>query len=479
MLVVHRDADGELEIAVTGPVLVDSDEQARGGARPARRPAPCSTAPSSRCPTLPVAAGRPLRRGARAPIRTSTATPSTTCGRTRRSTSCCRACAGSPRRLPEAPSHMLWMNWVPADPGRSDRRARTWPTASRTTPTSRSTASGRTRRRTRRTSPGSTDRMREMEHLATGIQLADENLGQRPARFVSDANLRRLDQIRARVRPRRSLSSVDGPARDRAAMSDRRSTAYLARPVEPPQRRRCWRRSSRARSSRPTRSRAADLDRLLDPAPLAVETGWCTLPDGVGYVAVRTPMPGVSGEMVDWWFDWHPRDAAALPDLASDRPSGQLGRAAGAGGGQRPTGARCTTPSRTSAPERSMHGSLPRADASWGSRPTRSTTPTVATIVCGYVGRRPAPRAPLADGPRVPRRRRRRRAAQPLLARRGAAPLPARRRSRHPAAWALNNRVVRRLALPPDLPRALARHCAEEYANLAVLLPELHARFGP
>ena len=52
----------------------------------------------------------------------------------------------------------------------------------------------------------------------------------------------------------------------------------------------------------------ADLDRLLDPAPLPLETGWCILPDGVRYVAVRTPMPAVSAEMVEWWFDWHARD---------------------------------------------------------------------------------------------------------------------------------------------------------------------------
>jgi len=43
--------------------------------------------------------------------------------------------------------------------------------------------------------------MREMEHLASGIQLADENLGERPARFVSEANLERLDAIRAEYDP--------------------------------------------------------------------------------------------------------------------------------------------------------------------------------------------------------------------------------------------------------------------------------------
>ncbi len=35
----------------------------------------------------------------------------------------------------------------------------------------------------------------------------------------------------------------------------------------------------------------AQIDRLTDPAPLAAETGWCMLDDGVGYIAVRTEMP--------------------------------------------------------------------------------------------------------------------------------------------------------------------------------------------
>lgn len=43
--------------------------------------------------------------------------------------------------------------------------------------------------------------MAAMSHLATGIQLADENLGQRPARFASDEAMERLDQIRAAYDP--------------------------------------------------------------------------------------------------------------------------------------------------------------------------------------------------------------------------------------------------------------------------------------
>ena len=39
--------------------------------------------------------------------------------------------------------------------------------------------------------------MAAMSHLATGIQLADENLGRRPARFATDEAMDRLDKARA------------------------------------------------------------------------------------------------------------------------------------------------------------------------------------------------------------------------------------------------------------------------------------------
>jgi FAD/FMN-containing dehydrogenase len=43
--------------------------------------------------------------------------------------------------------------------------------------------------------------MAAMADLATGIQLADENLGQRPARFVTDEAMARLDDVRAAYDP--------------------------------------------------------------------------------------------------------------------------------------------------------------------------------------------------------------------------------------------------------------------------------------
>ena len=46
-----------------------------------------------------------------------------------------------------------------------------------------------------------TERMTAMQEHAVGIQLADENLGKRPARFMKDENLTRLDSLRTNYDP--------------------------------------------------------------------------------------------------------------------------------------------------------------------------------------------------------------------------------------------------------------------------------------
>mgnify|MGYP000427405271 FL=1 len=216
------------------------------------------------------------------------------------------------------------------------------------------------------------------------------------------------------------------------------------------------------------------LDRLLDPRPLAGESGWCTLADGVGYVAVRTAMLGITGEMIDWWFDWHARDPLRY---RAWHPAAHFGNSL----------------------EEPRH---PAAKAHWGAThhpvedvgtgrvrariefvaPTAlgfSTDaldhPDVATIVCGWAGddRRRVRHTMMAhvflnqpDGVALRSRFWLGAALRPHL------PLST------AGALLLNNRLVRRLALPAGLPRALATHCAEEYANLARILPGVHRRYG-
>ncbi|WP_130811178.1 DAPG hydrolase family protein [Olsenella sp. Marseille-P4559] len=47
-------------------------------------------------------------------------------------------------------------------------------------------------------------------------------------------------------------------------------------------------------------------DILLDPR-LQGEAGYRFFDDGVTLVSMYCPMPGVTREMVDWWFWWHPQ----------------------------------------------------------------------------------------------------------------------------------------------------------------------------
>lgn len=46
-------------------------------------------------------------------------------------------------------------------------------------------------------------------------------------------------------------------------------------------------------------------DRFLDEAPLPLESGFCVAPNGTGFVANATPLPGVDVPMFEWWFAWH------------------------------------------------------------------------------------------------------------------------------------------------------------------------------
>ena len=51
-----------------------------------------------------------------------------------------------------------------------------------------------------------------------------------------------------------------------------------------------------------------DRNQLFDLGYFEAETGYCVMPDGTGYIANLTKMPGVTAEMFDWWFAWHGLD---------------------------------------------------------------------------------------------------------------------------------------------------------------------------
>ncbi|MFN8160230.1 MAG: FAD-binding oxidoreductase [Solirubrobacterales bacterium] len=195
MVVVHRDPAGELEVVVTGPVLVDTEEQARS-ALALLESCPVAGQAKAAVPYLETSLPE-LYAGVHA------AYPD------EHRYSVDNMWTGAPvgdllpglRRIaetmPGAPSHMLWMNWGPCPPRpdmaysveddtyialygvwqdpAEDEGNLSW----------------------------ATERMREMEQHSTGIQLADENLGRRPMRFIAEERMARLDEIRERYDPDR------------------------------------------------------------------------------------------------------------------------------------------------------------------------------------------------------------------------------------------------------------------------------------
>ena len=108
--------------------------------------------------------------------------------------------------MPPHPSHFLWLNWGPS-PARQDMAYSleddiylalytVWQD-----PTDDEKYSDWAR-----------SNMAAMSHLASGIQLADENLGLRPFRFATDDSMTRLDAIRAQYDPHGRFHSWMGRA---------------------------------------------------------------------------------------------------------------------------------------------------------------------------------------------------------------------------------------------------------------------------
>ncbi len=51
-----------------------------------------------------------------------------------------------------------------------------------------------------------------------------------------------------------------------------------------------------------------DRNKLFEPGYFDEEIGYCAMADGTVCIANHVKMPGVTGEMIDWWFAWHGLD---------------------------------------------------------------------------------------------------------------------------------------------------------------------------
>jgi FAD/FMN-containing dehydrogenase len=101
--------------------------------------------------------------------------------------------------IPEAPSHLLWMNWAPSHPDTPARPDMAYSVEDEIYIAAYGVWTDASHDETN--VQWATERMRAMESLASGIQLADENLDHRTARFMSDENYARYDKIRAAYDP--------------------------------------------------------------------------------------------------------------------------------------------------------------------------------------------------------------------------------------------------------------------------------------
>ena len=48
---------------------------------------------------------------------------------------------------------------------------------------------------------------------------------------------------------------------------------------------------------------------LLESGYVEGETGYCIMENGAGYLAVNNKFPGVTLDMIKWWFAWHPLES--------------------------------------------------------------------------------------------------------------------------------------------------------------------------
>jgi hypothetical protein len=214
-------------------------------------------------------------------------------------------------------------------------------------------------------------------------------------------------------------------------------------------------------------------ERLLEPGYLETENGYCSKPDGTGFVAVRTPMPGVTREMIDWWFDWHPHDPMRyriwFPEAHFDISF---------------------EPART-AGSKSFRGTIHRPVEDIGVGKSRlriefvepedfgflGGDPPGVTIVCGFAGddKRKVRHTRMChyvrdtdDGVEM---RSRFWIGTPMTLYSDSAVAG-------PINKILGSSFVRSQAVPKNSAESLAHHCAQEYANLAAILPEHHEQYA-
>lgn len=205
---------------------------------------------------------------------------------------------------------------------------------------------------------------------------------------------------------------------------------------------------------------------ILNPGSLPTEIGYCMMADGSGFVAMKTEMPGVTSEMINWWFFWHGLESLrykiwdlddhyAVHVLEKDLPRRLDMRLT----------ARERNWSTTDVVDEDIGtGSVVlyisfMSPEDYGYDMDRFRAPNVLTAVSANLGLM-EPKTPLATFSHVARE----------------IPGGIELRSRFWLGWHVIDRKPVRVAdsVPFELVKGLAHHCPKEYANLAAILPKVY-----
>ena len=222
---------------------------------------------------------------------------------------------------------------------------------------------------------------------------------------------------------------------------------------------------------------------LLEPGYLALENGYARLDDGVLYVAAHTPMPGVTGEMIDWWFAWHGEESARYQLWhPRDHISARWRTPVTWAGGERSEWQQLYRTNVSEVDEyvgsTRMRLSIAFAEPAEYLDVSRLPSSETETVICGRTWSR---KENVAAGHLVHQVRRTSDGVEmrsrfwlaDFDSRALRAPLPGLGVLVRPL---LNTRRMRRTLVPDGVGRDLLVHCAEEMAHLAEFLPTLFRR---
>ena len=204
---------------------------------------------------------------------------------------------------------------------------------------------------------------------------------------------------------------------------------------------------------------------LLSDGELRREVGVRRFPDGRWLVSMTCPMPGVTAEMIRWWFWWHTQDSRRYrlwyPGAHLSIRYARRDAAYFRGGFPAAFRANSQLPVE-------IIGGIPMplridftAPETFGFPPDAMAENGVPIIVCGHVS---------AFGGLLPHTE-----MAHIFHQTGDGLMLT---SRFWLGQTMKNPLLRKMLMTEKTARGMAEHCCVEYRRLAQILPELHATYA-